>query len=715
MWSIDVLVFSILSAGFTSLAVTRQMASWFESLLRFPQGILVSVKMVPEIETSAYIASIVLFALGFLVVSCAAAFLKKRYSGFDQCIALINTIALTYLLITPQLSIFNIDLVHSGALVISAIIAVLLFRFVKLPADGLEILIGLVSLRWLLKPMVKFDVGAAEFPTAYEYIYYALSLVDYVIVTVCAVLLYRKSSIVQNLARRIILRELSGILFISVSISLLFLMTRARAPVDIYFTLLPAYHIVLGGTPLVNVMSQYGLLYLAPWVLWLVLLPSLPITFQMGSVITCLLLIGYFSFLFRVGRTLYSNRIVYLAVMVAAYYFTILVRYYRFPDPYSLVSAPAFTPLRFGIFILPLYFLAKWSREQGKSQYIWFLHVSAILFFYSFEAGIGVLLCAVFISFIHALESKNKRIYIVLHDWLQILIGLAGVAGLISAATLIRVGRLPDFGMYWSFAIAFGSGFLALPIAGQSGVFFVIAVTLFGGIYGLHQIFALKNRYGFVPLYLCTISLVQLPYYMGRSVYPTLYNVSLAFILLCGVLTEHYWERRNTIALLLFGFVLCIGLMRGGLLIADTIVHTPDVSVKAYLYIRAAGTWWAMKRDPRYVFVHNNLPAGCPFVSFDSDESSLLPALGVYPAFQYAFLRGFVVSKKQVDALKPQQNANNICLFVTRAFAQSGDDLMDGVMQYFWKQHGGHATLIASDRERGYYLYTIPSDSFIAK
>lgn len=67
---------------------------------------------------------------------------------------------------------------------------------------------------------------------------------------------------------------------------------------DLFFTTLPAYHIITGATPFVDVISQYGIIYLLPWLIWIKAFPFLPLSREFTSMVTLLFLFVYYVFFY---------------------------------------------------------------------------------------------------------------------------------------------------------------------------------------------------------------------------------------------------------------------------------------------------------------------------------------------------------------------------------------------------------------------------------
>lgn len=101
------------------------------------------------------------------------------------------------------------------------------------------------------------------------------------------------------------------------------------------------------------------------------------------------------------------------------------------------------------------------------------------------------------------------------------------------------------------------------------------------------------------------------------------------------------------------------------------------------------------------------IPKGCPLISFDEKEFELFSALGVPPAFQYAFVYGFITTKEQVDQLVPHRGAGKICVFVSNTFLKRKDDFSYGMYRYFMGKYGKSLQQLSEDSTNGFTLYAL--------
>ena len=149
-------------------------------------------------------------------------------------------------------------------------------------------------------------------------------------------------------------------------------------------------------------MSQYGLLYLVPWIIWLVLFPGLPISFQAERIDSipsyCIFfsLLLLFPGLFNIAYCLWAR---YCFVL-----FTILVRYFGFPTRYRSYQRRRLH-LRFGIFMVPLTFCCCIARGAAKN--IVFFSIMSSVFFLFIEIGVGILAAAIVVAIVSRSVRNN--------------------------------------------------------------------------------------------------------------------------------------------------------------------------------------------------------------------------------------------------------------------------------------------------------------------
>lgn len=679
MWTFPGLLFLFIISAFPSAWIVRAFIPWFWAHTVAPAHILITVTTIPEIDNAVYISFIILFVFLFVINVWISSWVYKRHRRFSQIIAWVNYSVALYLLLVSNKSLFELDQIEPMIALGAGLVGILLARI------RMTTLVGLVALKFLFAPLILYDIGSNPFVLIFDYVYIGFF----------AVLVGCGFMVRFHVTRR----RLIAFLFGGITISLLYLMTEARSSVDIYFTLLPAYHFLHGGTPMVSLMSQYGLLYLVPWITWLVLFPGLPISFQAGVVLTTLLLVVYFYCFTIVVSRLIQNRLIFVFTVLASYYFTILIRYFGFPDPVSLVSTPAFTPLRFGMFMIPFTFLLLYCRRFDQKYLNCFFVVSALGFFYSFEIGTGILIAALVVAIIHG----SARNFLVLFGYLAAF----GIA--LSVYFFLRSGQIPDWGSYMFFSKIYSLGYLMLPIGSQTVVFLPIALSLFGILFGLWRIIAKRDVMGYLVMYLAIINLVELPYYMGRSIYPTLYNVSLPFVLLCGVIIEKI-DRKNIgswIVTAMCSFVIGIGGFRALGIIGSNVLHTFEIVEASGEYIQKSFTQWDIQTNPSYIFLAKHLPSGCPLIAFDQNEFELLTATHATPAYEYGFVWGFITSTEQIDHLRPYPGHSKICLFVNDNYIDSKEDIVNAVYHYYWNRYGMKAQRVAEDSLLRLRLYEL--------
>lgn len=721
MWTFPILLFLCFLTYFPTAWIIRAVSPgfWVWSVTR--AHILIAEKTVPEIETTVYIAS---FIIGMSIFFILFQFVKyfRHVSWFQRMVIFVNTALGVYFLIVPARRITDLDQIQMIFFLPSVCIGVVAGRLKKFSSYILEAVIGLGIVRYCFGPIIELDIGKTNLYTFDGYLRYGVLRAPYPLALGILLIWKRKSAAVRELCAWFTYRRLSVLLLSCIALSLLYLMTNSHHPSDMFFTMLPAYHALHGGTLLVSVMSQYGLLYLAPWMVWLSLFPQAPVSFPVGTFVSAILLFLYFCLLVSVISRLVPRRLFIILTVVASYYFTILIRYTGLSDMVSLVSTPAFTPLRFGIFIIPLWFLIR-MRETVNIRFLYYFIVSSfVLFFYSFEIGAGLIAVALVIAGVYAVTLASDRN--VVWKFAGVLAATAVSCMLIlTAYTRLSADSYPDFSMFWQIATLYGSGFLTTPMGKQRIIMLILCIAGIGLFTGIVRLIQDKKHDGLIFCYLALIQFAMLPYYTGRSMYQTVFSISLPLLLLCTLLLERgivilRADRQRFTAwaiVIVCGTVLVTGWARGTVILIRTMLHSAEIIEATSRYLYAAFTRWDVQSSKESRFLSKHLPAGCPLIAFDAREFELFAALGVPPAFQYAFVYGFITSKEQVDRLVPHRGAPEICIFVSDAFLKQKDMFSYGMYRYFFSKHRTAMAQIAQDNEEKFALYRLPSNVFDRK
>jgi hypothetical protein len=477
---------------------------------------------------------------------------------------------------------------------------------------------------------------------------------------------------------------------------------------DYLFTLVPAYQLTRGATPLVNMVSQYGILYLAPWVVLFTLVPHIPITMEMTTVMTtCFLIIYYIFFAWTLWR-LRESPLVAVLTLSAAFYWGLGMRMWVFNDASSLL-APAFTPLRFGFFIIPLFFLARYLSVPTNKNLVACLVTGCIALFFSADVGVGIFIAVTFAFLFDSFCQSVKQGF-----WmLRLLIGVdIVVSGLILFIIFIRSGGLPNVYSYLIFIRLFQSGIYMTPVGGAIGFHVPLVIALAGFFYGAYILWWEKKKRGIVFIYLSVVQLFALMYYMGRSLPQTLVSVSIPALVLCGLIADEFVTiaalKKRQVGLFVFGFgclyIITVGALKSLVNIATYTVNPRYSLVAKKTYITTALSTWDIKNTAQVTFLKQTLPNGCPIIVFDEQEAEIMTALGVPPATDYPFLDHMVVTKEQINALQYRYSFGRFCVFVN-----------DSKQEYFlrpdikaiWDTIKNRAKIIAQDSERKFSLYEV--------
>lgn len=608
MWTFSTILCLSFLTFFPTAWIVRSISQGFWSWSVPHAHILIGSKTVPEIETAVYISLLGIGVCIFIMLFQLADYFR-RYAWRDRVISAINNTFALYILMSSGRAIIALDQIHPILFICCMVWGIAISRLTTLSPYILESVLGLGFLRYSIIPIIELDIGNRMYFTVDNVLRYGVPRSVYPIALGVLLVLHRRVCYIRMCVAWFTIRRISYLMLGSIIVSLLHLMTKSYNASDTFFTMLPAYHALGGGTLLVSAMSQYGLLYLAPWIVWLAAFPQVPVSFQVGTFVTMLLLCAYFFAFIHITSILLPRRALFILTVTASYYFTILVRYTSFSDMVSVVSTPAFTPLRFGIFIIPLWFLVRLA-QTGKSAYIYYFIVcTSVLFFYSFEIGTGLVASAFLIVLLYAQGQSMPYVFILRSAGMFICSMIVCLLCIIGY-TYISLGVFPDFSLYWFFAKLFGSGFLTTPMRGATVGLLPLVVSLIGLFVGLAGFIKENKLTGLIMCYLALIELVLFPYYTGRSMNQTIYSISLPFLLLCAMLFEYEVARikKNQYhftawaVVAVCGMVLITGWSRGFVILMSSVAHSAEIAEDAGVYLHKAFTHWDILESREYLF-----------------------------------------------------------------------------------------------------------------
>ena len=484
----------------------------------------------------------------------------------------------------------------------------------------------------------------------------------------------------------------------------------SQLPTDMFFTVLPAYHIVHGGVPFNDVMSQYGMLYLAPWILAILLFPTGPFTVEFMSMVTMVLVIMYGMGLFIVLRRLQGNSALAVIGVIACLFYSTFNRVYFYPDKLNIYSGPAFTPVRFGCFLLPLFFLTRYIKAPTDRALSWYVYSCIALLYFSSDLGVGIAiagLATLTVSVLLKSPSDPLGFRIIAFKTIEaFVVSLCLVSGI----TLAFRGALPDFTMYTTFITLFSSGFYMEPIHEQMAIVVPFSLALIAVCIGV-SLLRKGDRAGLAMMFLAFCQLVALPYYLGRSYPPLLYSTCMPSILIASLLLSQLARQESENGILRFAGVTFSSLILFCATLRTTLATAEQWTQKDFglsrisTSLRAAARSSPVKETPQYRFLSQTVPIGSPIALFDQHEELLLTSLQLKPAFPYSFICNFLVSKEQLDWTIARIRGREFFVFVNNSDVQSGNGQSPGLYQYFWKIVEPHAKLL---REEGVFkLYTV--------
>jgi len=289
------------------------------------------------------------------------------------------------------------------------------------------------------------------------------------------------------------------------------------------YIVLPAYSLAAGGTPLININSQYGIGILY-FIDSLYLFSSQSISFTSFSFIVNILnIIFYVIILYIVWNV--SNRILWIG-----YVFLALIVFNRFCQ---LGSIPELFPstgfLRFGLPWIYLIYDTKRMKVVRKNIVVWLVIFVAS----AWSAEVLIWTAALFIS---------SKIYDNIHHKISLQIAVVNIVksvlyfvsvsitswGAVCANIVWRSGHLPDLRRYTDFLGLYGGGFgFAYPdITGLwSLMFFIYANTI---IYCLIKKIDsnLQKNSNYKTVFLVSVlGVLQITYYVFRSHSNNLYHI----------------------------------------------------------------------------------------------------------------------------------------------------------------------------------------------
>ena len=681
---LEFITFLCLSSGFLSAVVTRALSPFLWSL---NPAVIHSLNptevIVPEIDLYLYVVFVALFFIFFVLLG----FLFKRAKQF---VRVVSWTELLYLLFYPTIQLTSIGFSVLPILGLAAVVQ-LSHKYID---KYFPYIVSAVLIKYVLPAIMQFDAGAD--PGNYRH---------YVPVIAVGIFV----AIVYRIMRRFIRPWMIWlVVFGAISVSILRLMLIYEDGWDMFFTIIPAYHMAHGGVPFVNMISQYGFGYIFPWVLWILAFPSMPLSYETGLISTAIFLIMYFGVLAIVLGKIMRRSVVAATTLAATYFYTILIRFEGFPGyKVALVSHPSFTPLRFGIFLLPLVFLVLYIRRKQERYFSLFLLTGVLGILFSFEIGIGLVAAALAIGIARIVQGKNKS-YTVWNLMTQVAAAVSMGALGVCAYAVVMTGALPDIRTYLMFTGMFSSGFYMIPVGDAIAFIVPMVVSVAAILAGTYRYIRFQNLESLVFIFLGVIQLAALPYYMGRSVAPTLFGISMPFLILCGMAVDAIPNMKKNIVILTGGLlcagVLFLGAGRALVSMAPDVLNVVSISTSSVAFMQKSWSTWGTKGLPEYAFLQNSLPPGCPLVSMDSAEYELMPALGVAPAFQYSFIRGYIVSKEQIASLAPNRP---FCLFIHQADYDTYDARFYFVYRAIWEKFKSQATLIQEDAVQGFRLYSI--------
>lgn len=480
---------------------------------------------------------------------------------------------------------------------------------------------------------------------------------------------------------------------------------------DLFFTTLPAYHIITGATPFVDVISQYGIIYLLPWLIWIKAFPFLPLSREFTSMVTLLFLFLYYVFFYAALKKITKNNILSALGTFTAVYYTLINRSFYFEDQWSLIGAPAFTPLRLGPMIFPFYFLASYIHNSKKLPLILFIIASVLMFFFSFEIGIGIAVSGLASICIYAIFFSSKKTALFRLVSVVTLTSLVGSIFSIVLLTLITKQTFPDFSLYYEFIKIFSSGFYLVPVDKQGIMLIPFIVSVISIVLGLH-LMSKQHKIGIGLLYVSFTQLSLLPYYLGRSLPPLLYSILIPTILLMTMVVhiiENQYKDKHIlprVVTYIFGFILLLATFRNGLLIVEYWKNPIHTTSEIFAIMHTRLKQWDVKQSEQYVFL-SSIPKNSKIVLFDN-SIDLIAALHLKPALPYTFIRSLIVSEEQIEDALQIARGSTFYVFINEKEFYSPYWETKHAYPGLWSKLQPYSKLVKSDYDFSLYETTIP-------
>lgn len=329
---------------------------------------------------------------------------------------------------------------------------------------------------------------------------------------------------------------------------------------DYCYIIGPINDILHGKTPMVDVVSQYGLL--SSYFLSVPFKFGIPLTFDNFFWMYYSVTVGGYFLAYLIMRRLVGGFILPILGL-----FLILQQDY-FLQIDSLLAYPQTGFLRFGWWIIIVGCLILFSKLKisERARFFFELLLVCIASFWVLDGGVYVL--GAYISmlvFREIMKRENRRSTLVnIARKLFILSGgLIFFFALISLCTLVRSGLLPDWAFFTGDSKIFIGGFGMLPITPVGPYLFFLLFYLIFLIYVMYLLFISKRKLekddtAAIIVFIGFYGILQFIYFVGRSHPNNLHHVviPLIILLLWFVKKALTFSKRN--AFFLFGSLLSL-------------------------------------------------------------------------------------------------------------------------------------------------------------
>jgi hypothetical protein len=285
--------------------------------------------------------------------------------------------------------------------------------------------------------------------------------------------------------------------------------------------------------PLVDYYAQYG--YYSKFLSFIFLI--VPLTLTSYSVVSALLCIAVFVFLFFGMRNVVSNPFIRVAALMACFY----ALFYYEGMPYW-----ANLPIRLIFPSLVFWLISEYNLNQSDKLYYLIFCIVTLAIAWNVDTGVVLFFSWLFFSSYMKFINFGQRSSIkpISQVWLTGFLFLAAMLVLYGVATWIMRGVFPDYANIFIFQdLFFNLGIMSFSMKALDSWSLVILVYIAGFVYGL-SVVAQTGRhndcYKNAPtiMFLCFIGAGFFSYFVMRSYPPTIFVVCWPAIIILAIFAD---------------------------------------------------------------------------------------------------------------------------------------------------------------------------------